>query len=288
MALAIQHFNAKHERELKGWGAEHKFMITVLEAVDSAIPLLRRFSKPAVASGLPFLSLWTAVHRSYDGNPAKIAQQDTLSRMASLIGRSCPRDSVVQRWYRMASHGSSLIALDSMRYGFGEDGPEQACQSPIAAAVLRYGLRYLTSASLRYDDWMQSFQLSVGVSTLLLRDMAYVRRQMIEDSATVLLAKRLQVRDLDTDLVMPPWDILLVGSSGNASWTEPVRLRYSWRSGDCNPGCPERHAWIVEVTSPAEKTVVQAPSYKRLKVQVLREEGAALTPEEQRIIRDGI
>jgi hypothetical protein len=35
-ALAIQHFNAAHERAVNGWGPEHQFMIAVLEAVDSA------------------------------------------------------------------------------------------------------------------------------------------------------------------------------------------------------------------------------------------------------------
>ena len=45
LELAIQHFNAKGERELKSWGPEHTYMMKVLEAVEKELPQLKGVTK---------------------------------------------------------------------------------------------------------------------------------------------------------------------------------------------------------------------------------------------------
>lgn len=283
-ALAIQHFNAKHDRALDGWGPEHQFMIAVLEAVDSAVPILRHFSKPAVSSGLPFRSLWTSAYRAYDTTAVARAQQDTLREIATRLGQGCPADSTVQRWHSLGSHGVGLIVHDSIRYTFGSDGPVRACQHPLAAIIARYGINYLTFSDVRYDSWWVAYELTIGEARGTLRDMVFVRRRLLADSATAWLAKRLHPWKLDAES-MPPWDILLEDSSGSSGLTDPLRLRYSFRAGDCNPGCGERFAWLVDVTPTQQATELQGSSQPRFRVRV-REQGVRLTPQERRQLLD--
>ena len=38
MALSIEHFNGDHDKDIKSWGPEHRFMYELLNAVDETVP----------------------------------------------------------------------------------------------------------------------------------------------------------------------------------------------------------------------------------------------------------
>jgi hypothetical protein len=87
----------------------------------------------------------------------------------------------------------------------------------------------------------------LGGNTNLRRDMAYVKQQALQIDAVKPLIEHLEV--IRIQRVGHNQGISLAEHGGEASFTDPVRLRY-WKGwGDCPSGCIYRHAWHITATS---------------------------------------
>jgi hypothetical protein len=277
-ALAIQHFNGAHDRPMASEGPEHQFMLAALAAVDSAVPILR-FSRKTGVDGETFRSLRTSAHRLYDTTASKIAHQAQLKSLAQEVGRGCLGDSVVSREYHIRAGITTATINDVVTHLFDAGGTGGHCLNPVIRSLLMHGMSYLRFLEQHYDNWASQYQLTLGADGGPLRDMNQVRKGMLADSATAWIARQFYPLPLDVDEMTPPWDIVLVGDSGWAGFDAPFVLRYSWRAGDCNPGCPERYAWIVEVRPQLNPQEAGPRPRWRFRVKVVREEGAPLPPE---------
>ena len=275
-ALAIQHFNPEHLRPFEEDNPEHRMMHAALTAIDSAFPLLRKFYKPSVASADAFRGLWTTAGHFRIEPPERAAALDTLRHIARALGEGCPGDSVRFTWHRLQRYGTSMESLDSVRYVFGDDGPNRTCAHPLADVFARYGLDIMAFADRNFERIANYGSLTFTSRRQRPRDMEYVRRQLMADSATAMLAARVRPWPLDMGPIDPPWDITVVERQSPADFRTAIVLRYSWRTGDCNPQCPERYAWIVEAKpiDPAGQQAITDPNGFRVRMR--REEGSPL------------
>ena len=68
LSLAIQHFNGKHDRDIRSGGPEHKFMQDLLNAVDKAVPAVADITEDTKGSGWddPYRFLKVKVYVSND------------------------------------------------------------------------------------------------------------------------------------------------------------------------------------------------------------------------------
>jgi len=274
MRLAIEHFNGRHEMELHSGGPEHRFMVKVLKAVGEAVPALARVGEGAglASAGLEdpyrFLKAEVFVPRRTADAAAVRVRAETITEEVGRIVEGCPyrKTTVIEE-----NHGAqdTHTTLETTVYSLGaSDGP-QCANADVTRALAGIGLAQMVVKS-RDDAYGSNLTIYLGNDTPRWRDMRYARARAVRIEAARPLIERL-------DVIRPgPWigrssDIALVGSSGSASLTDPVRLRYTLGWGDCPAGCIHNHHWEILVTpTPAGDGSI------RFDVVVTGEQGAPL------------
>jgi len=260
--LAIQHFNARHEKDLVGGGAEHRFMSRLLKAVSEAVPALA-WSGRAVARGDtgyhdPFRFLTTRIYLPeiseedrgkphFPGRPdpqVAHARADALMSTIGQIVEGCPyrKTSTVNEIH---ASRTTFNTSDITVYELGTRGKRQCAHKNVSDALAAAGLDLL---AVQNDGTGYGTTLSVylGGASSVWRDMAHAKGEALKIEGASALAEALTV--IQTVPVGGSNDIGLVGSSGAAGFAEPVHLRYTVGWGDCPAGCINRHVWDVTAT----------------------------------------
>ncbi len=285
MPLAIAHFNARHDKDIRSWGAEHSFMVDVLKAVGGAVPELATVGARAQLSTAGFddpyrflkADVFVAAVRPGEkthlfdrkNNPeANRKRADALKAEVSRVVEGCPyqKTTVVEETQR-AKYAKTTA--ETIIYTLEPTRGRQCAQTELTRALAELGLNQIVVKE-RVAAYGTNLSVYLGRNTNLWRDMAYVKAQALQIDAAKPLVEMLDIVGEGVRIGRSS-EISLAGKTGGASFSDPVRLRYTQGWGDCPAGCINRHTWDVTVT-PTHK----AEGKYEFKVEVTGERGNAL------------
>lgn len=245
LELAIQHFNANGERELKSWGPEHTYMMKVLEAVGNELPQLQGVTKAGTYGAD---SKYTSLAFSTDTSELDIASLDEVKALSEALVEGCGyrRETQISEQDLGFTPPSRDISVETT-YELSSRGAKK-CTSSDAAVLsgLDFGLNrfVIRTAKSRFRN-SYSASLEVGVNTW--QDMRYVKAQLM----TVPGLNRELLAKLNPPeaprMIGVSADIQLVGSSGKGSYNDALTLVYYQGSGDCPAGCIQKVYSTVKV-----------------------------------------
>lgn len=244
LELAIEHFNADAKSELKSWGPQHTFMYKALEAVEKAHPNLVGVGKLSVVQGeSKFTSLTFQTHDlAADAN-----QVETLKAQVSEIANGCGfrRNTLTEEQNLGFAKPSQSTSVETT-FQLDSRG-SMKCVSPTAKALADFGLNRLVVKE-RTGGYRSSFEVSLEVGVNTWQDMRYVKEKVLEIPGVDHGFIKALNPPAGSTVIGGSSDIALVGSSGNASFTDKFTLVYYQGSGDCPSGCINKVYTTVEVT----------------------------------------
>ena len=269
MSLAIEHFNARHEKDIVSWGPEHRFMLGLLDAVGKTIPTVSSIGMHQRRGGGfhdPFGFLIRTTFTTADNQKDKPVVED-LRYGIELLTEGCGYRRVTtieetqSKRYTKNQRIQTSYALDDKR--------GQVCTNMREIeALAAIGLNWLIVEEST-GQIGEGLNVHLGRRNAVLHDMEYLRRQALKVPNLERFTRHLQ-KHVPAGIGRSS-SISLRRSSGEAKFSDPVYLRY-WKGwGDCPAGCIQGHIWHVRVTPrPAEggKYTYQ--------VKLVREEGDPL------------
>lgn len=245
LELAIQHFNAKGERELKSWGPEHTYMMKVLEAVEKELPQLKGVTKAGTYGAD---SKYMSLAFSADTLEVDIASIEEVQALSEALVEGCGyrRESQISEQDLGFTPPSRSISVETT-YELSSRGTRK-CTSSDANVLsgLPFGLNRFVIKTEK-SRFRNSFTASLEVGVNTWQDMRYVKSQLM----TVPGLNRELLTKLNPPeaprMIGVSSDIQLVGSSGQGSFNDALTLVYYQGSGDCPAGCIQRVYSTVKV-----------------------------------------
>ena len=253
LSLAIQHFNGKHDRDIRSGGPEHKFMQELLDAVDKAIPAVAGITDDTKGSGWddPYRFLKVKVYASNDQKVYMDKDPKKQRELADSIKTEVMKivDNCVYRKgtdiEEQQQDNYSKTTTETTIYSLTSSFDRQCSNTPVTQALGDVGLDELVVKE-SITAYGTDLSVYLGRNTNLWRDMAYVKKQAQQIDAVKPLIGHLEV--IRIQRVGRNMGISLAERSGEASFTDPVRLHY-WKGwGDCPAGCIHRHARHITAT----------------------------------------
>ncbi|WP_227815927.1 hypothetical protein [Nitrogeniibacter aestuarii] len=250
MALTIDHFNARHTRDVTDAGPEFRFMVALLRAVGESIPEL----EPADATAPPGRAGYHEPHRFLSASDFMAATTDAVAEAQPRRGdvlRAAVDDVVAACPYRKSStiseisNGEMQVTRSTTTvYELGTRSRQQCAAQGLTDALAAIGLNLIVvkEDAARYGTTLTVY---AGGDSAGWRYMRFVKSEAlrIEGAETLFSA-------LDTIRLARIGEnkgVQLIGSSGAATFTDPVKLRYEHGWGDCPAGCIHRHFWVIRV-----------------------------------------
>lgn len=251
MALTIDHFNARHTRDVTDAGPEFRFMVALLKAVGESIPEL----EPADATAPPGRAGYHEPYRFLSASDFMAATTDAVAEAQPRRGdvlRAAVDDVVAACPYRKSStiseisNGEVQVTRSTTTvYELGTRSRQQCAAQGLTDALAAIGLNLIVvkEDAARYGTTLTVY---AGGDAARWRDMRFVKSEALRiEGAETLLG------ELDTiklGRIGQNRRVQLIGSSGAAAFSDPVKLRYERGWGDCPAGCIHRHFWVVSVT----------------------------------------
>ena len=253
LSLAIQHFNGKHDKDIRSGGPEHKFMQDLLSAVDKAVPAVAGITGDNKGSDYddPYRFLKAKVYFSND-QKAHIGRDPKKQRELAESLKTEVMKIVDNCIYRKGTsieenqtNRHSKTVTETTVYSLSSSFDRQCSNTRVTKALVEVGLDELVVKE-RITNYGTDLSIYLGRNTNLWRDMAYVKKQALQIDAVKPLIEHLEV--IRIQRVGRNKGISLAERAGDATFSDPVRLRY-WRGwGDCPAGCIHRHSWHITAT----------------------------------------
>ncbi len=244
LELAIEHFNADADKELKSWGPQHTFMYKALEAVEKALPNLKGVSKLSALGGeAKFKSLAFQTYNVV----ADAAKVSALRSQVAEISAGCGfrRNTLIEEQNLGFTIASSSTSIETT-YNLDSRG-SMKCQSPTAKTLADFGLNLLVVKE-RTGGYRSSFEVSLEVGVNTWQDMRYLKAQALlipSIDRNFIAALNPPAADM---MIGASSDIALVGSNGKSAYSDKFTLVYYQGSGDCPSGCINKVYTTVEIT----------------------------------------
>ena len=250
LALAIEQFNGGHAKNLKLWGAEHRFMFQALEAVAKADSRLEDVNKSVFPK--EFKTLFFNRYLDSSSTVADVQLVNKLHKAVKKVADGCR----YERKETFSFNGEQEKLTKT----------ETSYQISINSECTNEKIKLLIELGLHRLKWsddarvLRDIQLSLGGWQQ--QDMQYVRARLLELGGEVAeLAEAFGAHD-NSGIGMSR-DIHLMSAAGNAQIGDAFDLKYFVGSGDCPSGCIFKTYYKVHV-----QPLLQEDGHYEFKVEV--------------------
>lgn len=243
LELAIQHFNAKGERELKSWGPEHTYMMKVLAAVEAELPQLKGATKAGTYGAD---KKYQSLAFSADASEPAAVEIEEMKKLSEALVEGCGyRKETLITEQDLGFTPARQDVRTETTYELSSRGSKK-CVSADAKILNDFGLNRFVVQTVK-TRFQNSFSASLEVGVNTWQDMRFVKSQLrLIPGLNQSLIEKLNPPEAPR-MIGVSSDIQLAGSTGQGSFNDTLTLVYYQGSGDCPAGCIQKVYTTVKV-----------------------------------------